>query len=835
MQKLIYILCLTLGLGQIMNAQAPKPLTSVQIHNKIKKLNFLGSVLYLAAHPDDENTKLISYLSNYKHARTGYLSLTRGDGGQNLIGSELREQLGVLRTQELLAARNVDGGEQFFSRANDFGYSKHPNETFNIWNKDEVLHDVIWTIRKFRPDIIVNRFDHRSPGTTHGHHTASAMLAMEAFDLSKNSKSYSEQLEMVTPWQPKRIFFNTSWWFYGSKEKFEAADKSKMLPVDIGVYYPELGVSNNEIASTSRSQHKCQGFGTLNVRGQQIEYLELLKGKMPKNGDLFEGINTSWTRIKEGQEINEILSRVESHFNFQQPESHLEELFKAYVLIQKIDDEHWRYLKSQEILEIIEACSGLFLDPVTNTDVVNQSEKQTIDIEIIQRSGRPIKLLDIKYQGKSYKESFTLENNIKKNIHIDIEVSNKANYSSPYWLNSKSTLGMYFVDQPQLIGLPETPNHQLIEFEFAYNDVIFTLKKAINHKYADPAIGEIYEPFQVLPEMSASIKEDVYIFNSDQPKSVEVEVTSWANNINANVKLVVPSGWKVLPEQREITIKHKGESKRIQFTVTPSALKSEGTIDAIISMQDKTFKNEVNEINYDHIPKQYVLSPAQSKVVKLDIKKEGELIGYIKGSGDVTVESLEHIGYEVETLSLEDINIEKLKQFDAIVIGIRAYNVSAELDFKQEILFKYVEEGGNMVVQYNTNHRLKTDNIAPYPLKLSRDRVTDEHAEVTFLAPNHKVLNYPNKITKEDFNGWVQERGLYFPNEWDKAFTPILSMKDKGESEKQGSLLIAKHGKGYYIYTGISFFREFPVGVSGAYRLFANILSLDQKKGNELH
>lgn len=828
MQKLIYILCVTLGLGNVLQAQAPKPQTSVQIHNKIKKLNFLGSVLYLAAHPDDENTRLISYLSNKTHARTGYLSLTRGDGGQNLIGSELREQLGVLRTQELLAARRVDGGEQFFSRANDFGYSKHPDETFNIWDKEDVLHDVIWTIRKFRPDIIVNRFDHRSPGTTHGHHTASAMLAMDAFDLSKNKKSYPEQLNTVQPWQPKRIFFNTSWWFYGSKEKFEAADKSKMLSVDIGVYYPELGLSNNEIASTSRSQHKCQGFGTLNVRGQQLEYLELLKGKMPKNDDLFEGINTTWTRVKGGEEIHKILTDIEAKFNFQHPEKHLEDLFKAYALIQTIEDDHWKILKSQEILEIIEACSGLFIDPVAKTDVVNQSEKQAIDIELIQRSGQPFQLLDITYQGKSFKESFGLENNIKKNIQVEIAVSDQANYSSPYWLNDKSTLGMYFVDKTKLIGLPETPNNQTITFKFAYNGIPFKIVKPIIHKYADPAIGEIYEPFQVLPKVSASIKEAVYIFNSEASKTIDVDVKAWKDNVNASVALHVPTGWTVSPKTVEINLKHKGESKAVQFIVSPSKLQSEGNIKTVISMDGETFNNTVHEINYNHIPKQYVLEPAQAKVVKLDIKKKGKLIGYIKGSGDVTVESLQHIGYTVETLELEDIQPENLNQFDAIVVGIRAYNVLAELDFKQDILFQFVKEGGNMIVQYNTNHRLKTKNIAPYALTLSRDRVTDEHAEVTFLAPNHPVLNYPNKITQTDFDGWVQERGLYFPNKWDKAFTPIFSMHDKGETEKQGSLLVAKYGKGYYVYTGISFFREFPVGVSGAYRLFANILSLDQ-------
>lgn len=832
MQKLLYILCISLGLGNVLHAQAPKPLTSVEIHNKIKKLNFLGSVLYLAAHPDDENTRLISYLSNKTHARTGYLSLTRGDGGQNLIGSELREQLGVLRTQELLAARRVDGGEQFFSRANDFGYSKHPDETFDIWNKNEVLHDVVWTIRKFRPDIIVNRFDHRSPGTTHGHHTASAMLAMEAFELSKQKSSYKDQLEFVQPWQPKRIFFNTSWWFYGSKEKFEAADKSNMLSVDIGVYYPELGLSNNEIASMSRSQHKCQGFGTLNVRGQQLEYLELLKGKMPKNGDLFEGINTTWTRVKGGEEIFAILSQVEQNFDFQHPEKHLDDLFKAYTLIQNLKDEHWKALKSQEILEIIEACAGLFIDPVAKTDVVNPSEDQSINIEIVQRSGQPLELLDVNYQGRSYKEAYGLENNQKKNVEVEIGVSDNAKFSTPYWLNDKSTLGMYHVENIHLIGLPETPNHQTVEFSFKYKDIEFTLVKPIVHKFADPAIGEIYEPFQVLPKVSASIQEDVYIFNSEQSKPIDVHVKAWTDKVQTKVELHVPQGWQVSPSVADVNLEHKGESKTIQFQVTPSKNQSEGHIDVHVVSAGETYTNTVSEINYDHIPKQYVLEPATAKVVKLDIKKEGKRIAYIKGSGDVTVESLEHIGYEVETLELSDITPEHLKSFDAVVVGIRAYNVLAELDFKQDILFKFVEEGGNMVVQYNTNHRLKTERIAPYSLTLSRDRVTNEHAEVTFLAPKHPVLNYPNKITEQDFEGWVQERGLYFPNKWDKAFTPIFSMHDKGETEKKGSLLVAKHGKGYYVYTGISFFREFPAGVSGAYRLFANILSLSQEKEN---
>jgi len=250
-------------------------------------------------------------------------------------------------------------------------------------------------------------------------------------------------------------------------------------------------------------------------------------------------------------------------------------------------------------------------------------------------------------------------------------------------------------------------------------------------------------------------------------------------------------------------------------------------------MDNKIYDKKLIEINYDHIPKQMILLPSQAKAVKLNIQKKGNLIGYIKGSGDVTVESLHHIGYTVETINVEDINTNSIKKYDAIILGIRAYNVLNDITFKQDILFSYVKNGGNMIVQYNTSHRLKTDKIAPYSLKLSRDRVTDEFAEVTFINPNHEVLNSPNKITQKDFDGWVQERGLYFPNEWDKAFTPILSMHDKGESKKDGSLLVAKHGSGHYIYTGLSFFREFPAGVTGAYRLFANLVSLGKEKNEK--
>lgn len=819
---LLFILLISLSW-----AQAPKKLNPSEIHNEIKKLNFLGSVLYLAAHPDDENTRLISYLSNHLHARTAYLSLTRGDGGQNLIGSELREQLGVLRTQELLAARRIDGGEQYFTRANDFGYSKHPDETLAIWNKEKVLSDVIRVIRQFKPDIIVNRFDHRSPGKTHGHHTTSAMLGLEAFDLANNSAVYPNQAKELGTWQPKRIFFNTSWWFYGSQEKFKEADKSNMITADIGVYYPSKGLSNNEIAALSRSQHKCQGFGSTGNRGEQLEYLELLKGDYPKNNNLFEGINTSWSRVKGGEVIGAILNKIETNFNFSNPSTHLPELVKAYQLIQSLTDEYWKAEKTKEITFIIEQCSGLYLEAVASASNTNPGTSNELKIEAINRSVQNIVLNSINVLNQEFSQDLALNFNKKNTIDINYKLSETDRTNGPYWLNKEGSLGMYHVSNTKNIGLPETNKITKATFNLTVLGSPISIQKDIIYKYTDPAKGEIYEPFYILPEVTSSIKEDVYIFNNNAPKKVSVEVLANKENINGVLQLKVPNGWSVSPEKVDLNITNKGMQKTVEFLVTPSKNQSEGTIESVFLYNNKSYNKELVYIDYDHIPKQAVLLDSKAKVVKLDITTKGKLIAYIKGSGDVTVESLEHIGYTVEELTLSNINnISLLEKYDAIVVGIRAYNVLENLTHKQDILFDYVKNGGNMVVQYNTRHRLKTDKLAPYGITLSRDRVTDEHAGVTFLAKNHEVLNYPNKITQKDFNGWVQERGLYFPNEWAKEFTPILSMHDKGESKKDGSLLIAKYGKGNYVYTGLSFFREFPAGVPGAYRLFANILSL---------
>ena len=815
-------------------AQQPKKLNTSEIYESVQKLNFLGSVLYLAAHPDDENTRLISYMSNHVKARTAYLSLTRGDGGQNLIGPELRELLGVMRTQELLAARGIDGGEQMFTRANDFGYSKHPDETLEIWDKEEVLSDVVWAIRKFKPDVIINRFDHDSAGETHGHHTSSALLSMEAFDLVNDKSVFPDQLQYVDTWQPKRLFFNTGWWFYGSQENFAKADKSDMLKIDIGVYYPLKGLSNNEVASLASSQHLCQGFGRLTQRGSQEEYIKFLKGEFPEDtSNLFSGIDTSWNRVEGGLAIGNILNKVEANFNFTDPSSHINELMEAYKLITNLKDSHWKTIKTKEVKAIIEACAGLYLEASANTPTASNMSEVKLNLEVLNRSEKTIELISYAIpnlnEGVSKKTKLTPNN--KFNFEETTSLTNAKN-TAPYWLENKGTLGMYNVSDRTLIGFPETPRDIVVQFNLLIDNTPISFEKEVVYRYSKPDKGELYRPFEIIPEASAKITEKVIIFENDKQREIQVKVKAGKANLKGYVQLDHPKDWNVYPEKQNITLTNKNEEQILTFTVIPPKNQSEGYLTPMVHIGNKVYTKELVEINYSHIPFQTVLLPSESKIVRLDIKKKGENIAYIEGAGDVVPESLRQIGYNVVKVKPEEITPEFLTRFDAVVVGIRAYNIVEELKFKQQLLFDFVENGGNMIVQYNTSRGIKVDQLAPFDLKLSRDRVTDENAEVRIINPDHELLNFPNKITQDDFKGWTQERGLYFPGEWSTEFTPLLSINDKGETPKTGSLLVAKHGKGHYIYTGLSFFREFPAGVSGAYRLFANMLSIGKDNIN---
>ena len=692
---------------------------------------------------------------------------------------------------------------------------------------------MVLAIRQFKPDVIINRFDHRSPGSTHGHHTSSAMLSYEAFDLANDKNAFPEQVKQYGTWQPKREFFNTSWWFYGSQENFDKADKTNLLSVDTGVFFPSNGLSNPEIAALSRSSHKSQGFGSTGSRGEQIEYIELIKGDLPADkSNIFDGIDTSWNRVKGGKEIGNILKEVETNYDFKNPSASIPQLLEAYKLIQNLEDQHWKAIKLEDIKNVIAACAGLYLEAVAETNQATANSSINLKIESINRSDYQITLNSYAINTLDVVKNIELKNNISYDFKDVLKIDSKQQPTTPYWLTKKGSLGMYTVDDKNLIGQPETPRNQLVTFNLTFGKTSISYSKPIVYKTNDDVKGEVYKPFEIIPEASAKVAEDVIIFENDKQKDIVVIVKAGRDNLEGFVQIAHPKDWNVYPEKQKVSITHKGEDQTLIFTVIPPKNQSEGLITPMVTVGNEVYTKKLVEINYDHIPFQTVLLPSESKVVRLDIKKRGENIGYIEGAGDVVPESLKQIGYNVVVIKPEEINAETLNRFDAIVVGIRAYNVVETLKYKQQLLFNFVEQGGNLIVQYNTSRETIVDELAPYKLELSRDRVTDENAEVRFLNPNHPLLNYPNKITEKDFEGWTQERGLYFPDQWSSEFTPLLSMNDKGETPKDGSLLVAKHGKGYYIYTGLSFFREFPEGVSGAYRLFANMLSIGKDNIN---
>ncbi|MCC6461649.1 MAG: PIG-L family deacetylase [Saprospiraceae bacterium] len=815
-------------------AQKPVKPSASDLQQAIKKLNVLGSVLYVAAHPDDENQRLISYCANEKLYTVNYLSLTRGDGGQNLVGPELRELLGVLRTEELLMARSVDGGRQRFSRANDFGFSKTPEETLQLWNRDEVLSDVVWTIRETQPDVIINRFYHDKKYDTHGHHTSSAILSVDAFVLAGKSDVYPEQLSFTKPWQPKRQFFNTSWWFYGGREAFEKMDKSQLFSLDLGVYLPLKGKSNNEIAAEARSMHRCQGFGSLSTRGESTDYFEFIQGDRPTTNDVFAGINTTWSRVPGGETIGVLLARVEQNFRPDNPGASLPDLLNAMEGIQKLPDGYWRRVKLEEIKDVIRGCMGLYLEATAAEPTATPGDAVKLRLECIFRNAPPAG--EVTLTGVSVLPGVfdtlpakVLPRNFDWVLNKTVTIPANTPFTSPYWLNDRSTLGMYTVKDQRLRGVPETPRDIKVRWSLSVNGTPVEFVTDVAYKTEEPAIGEIWRPFDVLPPVFVEFVEPSYLF-TERAHTVQVRVKAGRANVSGAVSVLGPgNGWVSSGGKQPFEFKYKGEEKIFSFTVEGNYLPSEATLTAAAQVGDKTYTKRLVTIKYDHIPQQSILLPAEVHAARLDLQVSAKNIGYYMGAGDEGPNALRQMGCTVTLLDDSDLSAANLKKYDAVVLGIRAYNTKEALRFHQGELFEYVKNGGTLVTQYNNSFDLVVTDLAPYPLKLGRARVTDEAAEIRLLHPEHPLLNTPNKITADDFKGWVQERGLYFPTEWDAHFTPLFSSNDPGENAADGSLLVAPYGQGQLVYSSLSFFRQLPAGVPGAFRLFANLVSSKTK------
>lgn len=809
-------------------AQIRQP-NAAAIQLKLKKLNILASVLYVAAHPDDENTRAITFMGNDRLAAAAYLSMTRGDGGQNLIGPELRDQLGLIRTQELLAARRLDGGQQFFTRANDFGYSKNVSETFTIWGKEEILSDVVSVYRQFQPDIILTRFppDERAG---HGHHTGSAVLALEAFELSAKADYKPDQVARYGTWQARRVYLNTGRFFDNTVNEGTPG----VVIVNMGTFNVLLGKSYSEIAAESRSQHKSQGFGSSGRRGDSPEYFLYLKGEKAGK-DLFDGINTTWTRLAGGERVQPLVEQAIREFTPERPFASVPRLLEIRKQISSLAPSVWRERKLDEVNQLIQDCLGLYAEVTANQPWMSPGELVTNSFELVNRSPVPLKLLSIRSTKLSMDSTMNLDlaNNKLVMFRSRRTLDTQAGYSDPYWLREDHQQGLFNVPGPEYIGRPDNGPAAVITCAFDVSGDRLNLDVPLVFKWTDPVKGELSRPFEIVPPVFVNLAQPVIVFPDTKSKTVSVLVKSSSGSaINGNASLRLPAGWRSEPALAPVSLPKRGEEVKVDFQVFPAS-KGEGsfTLFAQVELNGKYYDRSVQTISYDHIPFQTLLPKAEAKLVRVDVIKQGQVIGYIAGAGDETPDALRNLGYEVWEMKNDEVTAANLRKVDAVVLGVRALNTNERIRYFMPDLLKYVENGGTLIAQYNTSFdfEIDKDKFAPYPINISRERVTEENSEVRILLPDHPALNFPNKITAKDFEGWVQERGLYFPDKWDANYSALLSMNDTGEPERKGSLLVAKYGSGHYVYTGLSFFRELPEGVVGAYKLFANLSSIGKQ------
>lgn len=820
----VVMACMTASFVQ--SGRAAEDLAGASILQDLRSFREVGTVLHIAAHPDDENTQLITYLARGRGYRMGYLSITRGDGGQNEIGPEFDEKLGVARTQELLAARRLDGGRQFFTRAIDFGFSKTPEETLRFWDKEQVLADVVRVIRMFRPDVLVTRFPVPPGSGGHGHHTASAILAVEAFKVCGDPKAFPEQLaEGLTPWQPKRVFWN------GRSLGRGESPSGTGVRVDIGGTDPVTGESFSAIAGRSRAMHKTQGFGNFGGGGggggANIQGFTLLAGA-PATNDLMDGVDLTWNRISGGAEIGKLADELIAAFKPENASASVPAVLAIRAKLSALPSDPLVEDKRRQLDGILKKCLGLSVETTVATAEVAPGETVKLQHSAKLSSAMPVRWTTVRYPDLNQEVATGITLNANEATHVASQkIPANAKPTQPYWLREEGASGIFRVSDKKLIGLPENPPALPVEFVFE----IGGQKLVVNDEPIFTANGGKPTKLAIVSPVALSFGSSVALFKPGGKKDIEVEITAERAAAEGKLSLKMPVNWSVSPEYAPFKLPKAGAKTKVVFSVSAPSKAGSGQITAVAEIGGTAFSYQRTEIRYDHIPVQLLQPPAKLKVVAVDYATRGRNVGYLPGAGDDTVASLQQLGYTVTTLTGADLNSEKLKGLDAVVVGVRAFNERRDLAENLPGLFAFAEQGGTVIVQYNRPNGLRAQKLGPYPLSIAGNapqwRVTDETVPVTFLAADHAALNVPNKITAADFEGWFQERGAYFPSSFDADhYTPILSMSDPGEAPLKSSLLIAQHGKGHFVYTGLAFFRQLPAGVPGAYRLFANLVSL---------
>ena len=787
-----------------------------------EKLQNFRRVLYIAAHPDDENTRAIAWFSKGCHAHTAYLSLTRGDGGQNLIGPELGPALGLIRSHELLQARAIDGGTQYFTRALDFGYSKSPEESFDFWGKQEILADVVFVIRQFKPDVIVTRFPPDSRAG-HGHHTASAMLAIEAFNLAANKSAFPEQLALVSPHQPQAVYWNTSRWWVGGLDTI-APTNPDIFDADIGGFSPLLGVNYTELGSLARSQHKSQGFGVSIDRGRSMEYFERLAGKA-FDKSFWEAEDLNWDKFG-GPILAKQIEDVANNFQAHNPAASVSGLVAIYKVVKELPDSFWKSEKLRLLQDLIVKCAGIYLDARTPKFAAPISSKIDVDVNVMVRNPIPVKWQSVKINSHQKNLDLLLEHNIRSKSVL--EVSLPSPITNPYWLERPALGGRYDVAPGKLVGKPKNDPALSALVSLEILGTILEIKVPVVHIWSDRVNGEQQRDFLITPPATANFDAVNYVFAQQKSQRIGVRVKAFQANYFTKVSLKAPLGWKVEPTSISLNMRDAFEEQVVYFEVTPPSNESKGLLQPILSGITQTLS--FNELQYSHLPMLNWFEPSEAPVVRVITQINEGKVAYIHGAGDEVDKAIAQMGFQVDILDEKTLAKTDLTQYRAVVLGIRAYNTNKWLPAYHQRFLSYIEQGGNLIVQYNTaTQDLITNEIGPFKFRIARDRVTEENAVPNLLSAEHPVWTTPNRIAAQDFDGWVQERGLYFADEWAPEFMPLVSWSDKGEPARAGGLLFARYGKGSFMYTGISFFRQMPAGVPGAYRILANMISYEGK------
>ena len=790
---------------------------SSTIYHQLLQLKETKRILYVAAHPDDENTRMIAYLVNGEHSQVAYLSLTRGDGGQNLIGKELGIELGQIRTQELIKARETDGGQQFFTRAIDFGYTKNPEETFQNWEKEKVLADVVWLIRSFKPDIIINRFN-TIPGVTHGQHTTSAILAEEAFDLAADPSAFPEQLKFGKTWQPKRMFFNA----YNFGGEFEPQEGIAYHVMPVGDFDPILGESYSQIAADSRTMHKSQGFGSTVGIGEAVDYIQFLKGeKFTKNP--FEGVPNRWNEVDGGKAAETAIEKAIQEFDFKNPSANAPNLLQIRNnLLALKSDEIWVEEKLKGIEKLVFFALGLEAEWNVRSELGYSGQEITTELIVNNPSEFALKSSSMDLFGTKYAASVTeIKSNKTERIPIRFIIPEEFPLSQPYWLEDPIDGALYSVKNQEDIGKPFESNQPKGDFSFELGDQQFTIPLGLNYKFNDQVDGEIKQPFTIVPEIDLAVsKENLFLISGADPV-----LTVTVNYRNQILDGILDFEGLDTTQYRILNIEDDAFQKKRIFQVgfLPNGAGKKVVTARYTTDSGKSYDLITRRISYKHIPNLTYFTPASFNLIQTDWKLSSARIGYIPGAGDDVPAVLSALGYQVTLIGPEDYTIEYLSQFKAVVVGIRAYNINGDLSRNQQILMGYVKSGGNMIVQYNTSSPLLTNQLGPYPFTIGRDRVTVQSSPVK-ADWAHPILTIPNQINEEDFEGWIQERGLYFATDAAELYSSPLEMQDPDEASSKGALIYAKYGDGTYVYTGISFFRQLPAGVPGAIKLFVNLI-----------